>query len=320
MLDIIVAHYDEPWETGRPYFDILACQKGVDFEQIRVILVHDGTECFPDELFSHYPYQVEQHRIEHRGISAVRNYGMSQATAKWITFCDFDDSFSTVYSLKFVMDVLGTDDYDLLWNPFFVENRGKDGQFVLTTNEKFNMVWIHNKYFRLDFMRKYDLKFNEDLYFCEDSAMLAMLNLEIDGKRIGTIKSPVPLYVWSYREGSATTDKALTLKNMIGHFMRNEYVVDKFCDCNHEDKDAMVARTLTDAYVSTTRKEQPDGIEEVMVLVRDFYLKHKAQLKNVDPDTWQRVVRASMKEAKGCGFLNDDRPLFADWLRELEKG
>lgn len=318
MLDIIMPHYDEPWEVGKPYFDMLASQKGIDFGNLKVILVNDGTGLMPDELFKDYPYKVEQHNIAHKGVSAARNFGMDISTAEWITFCDFDDLYSSCYSLKFVFDVLNTNDYDMLWNPFYVENYDPNHNFVLTTNEKFNMVWIHNKYFRRAFMKEHNLRFNEDLWFCEDSGMLAIFNTEADIRRIGKIKSPMPLYVWCYRENSATTNKDLTLKNMIGHFERNKYVSNSFRDREHEDADAMVGRTMTDAYCSLTRKDRPDGSDDLEKMVAEFYRQRKKQLRNIDKDTWQRVMKASLKEAKGSGFLNPDRPLFGDWLKELE--
>lgn len=319
MLDIIMPHYDEPWEIGKPFFDMLACQKAVYFDQIRVILVHDGTGMMPDERFSGYPFRVEQHNIRHKGVSAARNYGMDLATAEWITFCDFDDRYSSVYSLKFVFDVLGNENYDMLWNPFYVENFDKDGNFVLTVNEKYNMVWIHNKYFRRKVLVDNGLRFNEDLWFCEDSAMLAILNCEVDIKRIGKIKSPMPLYIWCYREGSATLNKDLELHNMIGHFARNKYVVENFFELEHEDAEAMCGRTMTDAFISLTRADKPEGTDELQKMVIEFYKEHKKDLRKLTPETWKRVMRASTREAKGNGHLNPDRPMFGDWLKGLEQ-
>ena len=71
ILDIIVTHYNEPWEIVRNYFNMLDLQRGVDFNDIRVFLIHDGTEAYPDEYFSNRPYHVEQHSISHRGIAEV---------------------------------------------------------------------------------------------------------------------------------------------------------------------------------------------------------------------------------------------------------
>ena len=44
MLDIIVAHYNEPWKTGEKFFQMLDLQRDIDFSQIKVILVNDGYE------------------------------------------------------------------------------------------------------------------------------------------------------------------------------------------------------------------------------------------------------------------------------------
>ena len=42
-LDLIVTHYREPWEVGKQLFDMIAMQREVDFRDISVILVNDGT-------------------------------------------------------------------------------------------------------------------------------------------------------------------------------------------------------------------------------------------------------------------------------------
>lgn len=318
MLDIVMPHYNEPWETGRPFFDMLACQKGIDFRQIRVLLIHDGPYQFQKDMFDRYPYRVEQYAIEHKGVSSARNKGLNLARAKWVTFCDFDDTFSSIYSLKFVFDVLYTEKHDLLWNPFFVENITGNGKLILTANESWNGVWVHNKYFRTKWLKELGLRFNESLSISEDSAFLAILGTMTDISRIGKINSPFPLYVWCYREGSATTDKANTYKNMVGQFFRNMYVSEQFRESKNADADAMIARTMTDAYISLTRKELPDGCDEMTKLVADFWKKNKAKVRNVSAEQLQRVMKASIKEGKDNGWLNDDRPKFADWLKGLD--
>ena len=85
MLDIIMPHYDEPWSTGKPFFDMLGAQRMVDFRKIRVILVHDGTSVFDRKIFAEYPFEVDQYRIEHRGVAAARNFGLRKAEAEWVT-------------------------------------------------------------------------------------------------------------------------------------------------------------------------------------------------------------------------------------------
>ena len=115
MLDIIVTHYKEPFNVGKKMFDMIGLQRCIDFEQIRVVVIHDGTDPFPKEKFADYPYQVEQIAIPHGGVSNARNAGIDNCKAKWIMFCDFDDSFTSIYSLREILNVLNTDNYDMLW-------------------------------------------------------------------------------------------------------------------------------------------------------------------------------------------------------------
>ena len=45
-LDIVVPHYKEPWEVCHYLFDSLALQRGICFENIKVILVNLSKEPF----------------------------------------------------------------------------------------------------------------------------------------------------------------------------------------------------------------------------------------------------------------------------------
>ena len=49
MLDIIVTHYKEPFDVGKKLFDMIGLQRCVDLDQIRVLIVHDGSEAFQTE-------------------------------------------------------------------------------------------------------------------------------------------------------------------------------------------------------------------------------------------------------------------------------
>jgi len=318
-LEIIMPHYNEPWSLVRPFFDVLRNQKGVDFSQICARIVHDGTEPFPDECFEGMPFEVIQYRIDHAGVSAARNYGMDQADSEWITFCDCDDTFSSIYALKFVFDVLGTERHDMLWNEFIMETMTEDGDMVLQVNKKFNMVWTHNKYYRLDFLRKVEARFNEDLYMSEDSAFNTLLYMKLNPDRIGHIKSPMPLYVWCYNTNSVTLKKENLLRNMIGHFQRNVYVYEEFRRREYEAADAMAGRTMTDAYVNATRPDLPEGWEQFDEMVRSFAKENVSVLKRLTENDFARVLKASEAEATAGKFLNEHRPAFVDWLKEMTK-
>ena len=176
ILDIIVTHYNEPEIVYRKFFDMLSLQRGVDFDDIHVIVVNDGEDnCIPESFFEGRPYQVEQYAIPKAGISAVRNFGIDHAEAEWISFSDCDDMYTTVYSLKLVLDILADKDkstrFDMLWTKLCAEDSDGHGGLKMIMRD-LNLVFIHGKYYRRSFIVNNEIRFPEELEFNEDSAYL----------------------------------------------------------------------------------------------------------------------------------------------------
>ena len=147
-LDIIMPHYKEKWEIGRKFFQMLDLQRGIDFSDFRVIIVNDGEERhLPDELFANRAYAVVQHDIPHGGVSAARNAGLKASDAEWVMFCDFDDMFTNVYALRDILNVVPTNDFDMLWAEIISEDVLKTGEMVLHPRHE-NVVFIHGKLYR----------------------------------------------------------------------------------------------------------------------------------------------------------------------------
>lgn len=74
LLDLIIPHYDETLEQGRKMFEMLRLQRIVDFDDFRVILVHDGEDRRFQEnvnLDDEYPYQITELTIPHKGVSGA---------------------------------------------------------------------------------------------------------------------------------------------------------------------------------------------------------------------------------------------------------
>ena len=317
-LEIIMPHYNEDWSVVRPFFDMLSCQREVDFSQLRVHIVHDGSEPFPKKNFANVPCTVVQTKIPHKGVSAARNYGIDHADAKWVCFCDCDDTYASIYALKFVFEVLGTEKHDVLWGGFVMESEGDNG-IDLVPHNRYDVVWIHDKYYRLDFLKDNHLYFCEDLYMSEDSAFNTIVDMVVDKKRIGHIKAPMPLYVWCYRKGSITLDPKRLLKNMEGHFDRNLYVLEKFREYICWDTDLQAGRTLTDAYTNPTRADLPEGWEHFRDRVREYILKEAKTLNRLTQDELKMLQNASEKEAAGAGFLNPNRPPLREWIKTITR-
>ena len=306
MLDIIVTHYREPWEMGKPFFDMLACQRGINFSDIRVILVHDGVAPFKAQNFESYPYAVEQVKIPHGGVSKARNNGLERATAKWVQFCDFDDRYTNIYALKQVLGVLNEQDCDMIWTPFWMECY--NGELYVKRMEKENLIWIHGKYYRREFLIENRVFFPEGIHYSEDSGFGAIVN-EL-AKRRGKIKTEFPVYSWVYRPDSVSTDKANETKNLTGFIDRNVWVVEEF-KRRGIDHINMVGRMFADAYWAFHQpgKSFPEE-EERFNGIAKVYMN---DLMKVDKHDLYLILMSARKNFKE--FETDEQ--FTDWIARI---
>lgn len=328
-LGIIVTHYDEEWEVGKKFFDMLALQRDVDFREIHVTLIHDGTEEFPVEAFDIYPYTVEQVRIEHGGISRARNKGIELAEEPWICFCDFDDLFSGAYSLRHILSVLPTEKYDILWSEFYSEDMLKGGEMKLHRRGQ-NSVFIHAKFFRREFLTWNHLTFPEDLEFNEDSAFCAVAFAVCDYHRVGQITAEAPLYIWTFRHGSLTATQGNRWKTYKGLYYRNKKVVDAFRQYLDPGRyRTMVCRACYDAYFMLNVQELPEELAETLDDFKAFWKEHKADFVACDAGNRKEALEASRKEHEigdreeearwGVTELAIRKDVsFRDWIKTIE--
>ena len=117
LLDIIVTHYNEPWEVGKPFFDMIEYQRCVKPDDFTVTLVQDGPEtALPwEELLKGYSYKVKVITIPQSGPAIARNTAMKYTGSEWVMFCDFDDMFLDLCSLSQILSQFPIAEYDIIF-------------------------------------------------------------------------------------------------------------------------------------------------------------------------------------------------------------
>ena len=211
-LDIIVPHYKEPWEVCSYLFNSIAMQRGIPFEDVRVIVVNDGDACvLPEEVFDGYPYSVEYHVKEHGGVSAARNYGLDRSDADYVMFCDSDDGFLNNYGLHLLFSAM-QEGFDFLMSNFVEETRDQAGRPIIVNHDK-DLTFMHGKCYRRQFLEDQNIRFHPGLTIHEDGYFnnLAFLVAKNEGK---TRYISTPFYLWCWNENSVVrTDREdFTLK------------------------------------------------------------------------------------------------------------
>ena len=315
MLDMMITHWNEPWEIGRKAFQMLALQRGVDWSQVRVTLVHDGSKSFPAEYFAGFPFAVNQVELTHRGIAAVRNWCIDNGGEEWIKWCDFDDTFASVYALKAVADVLPeAGQFDMLWFNLLWEMNGH----VYERTER-NPVFIHDKVFRRSFLQEHGIRFNEGLTWCEDSAFLAVVEMEINTQRIGKVKCNYPIYLYICRQGSLCNRPEIKFKNLQSFFARHCYVAEEFLKRGHTDEYyTMCCRIMADSYYTLCRAP---GITEDKTeheeRVWKWFGEHRADFYSCRTEMIPFVMKAVNEEDFDGGHITYEQVI--EWIHEHER-
>ena len=316
LLDLFITHYDEAWEIGKKNFDILALQQSVDWDAVRVTLVHDGTEPFPDEYFAGYPYKVTQVELPHGGIAAARNWCIDHSTATWIKWCDFDDTFASIFALEELMNAMRNgQNFDLLWFKLVLE---KDGKWY--KKEERDPVVIHGKAFRRSFLISHNVRFPEYLTWCEDSAFLARLELEIDHSRIGEIQTMGPMYMFVVRQGSLCNRKEIWFSNRKSFFLRHQYVEDQLRE--HGDlvgARMMVVRIMGDSYFTLheVNASTPEEREEHERAVWEYFKQKKDDFLMVSKADFDMALAAVNRESESVNYISKEDVL--RWIKELRQ-
>ena len=198
-LDIIVPHYKEPWEVCHYLFDSIALQRGICFDNIRVIVVNDGDCLLDKERFKGYPYRIEYLVKEHGGVSAARNYGLDHSDADYVMWCDIDDGFLNNYGLHLVFSAM-QDGYDSITSNFVEETYTTDNTMTIVRHDN-DYTFMHGKVYKRAFLTEHDLRFDPEMTIHEDgyfnTVCLVVVQKEGKEKNIET-----PFYLWRWNDNS----------------------------------------------------------------------------------------------------------------------
>ena len=247
-LDIVVPHYKEPFAICKYLFDSIALQRGISFNNIKVIVVNDG-DCLLDEsVFSDYPYQIEYLVKEHGGVSAARNYGLDHSDADYVMFCDIDDGFLSNFGLHLVFSAM-QEGFDYCVSNFVEETYTADNTMTIVRHDK-DITFMHGKVYRRQFLVDNDLRFDPAMTLHEDGYfnMLVFAVAKNKGKQKNI---DTPFYIWRWNDNSTVrSDKQdFVLKTYESVMQTRIGICDQFKKRGYEDEfRTAVCMTVLNSY------------------------------------------------------------------------
>ena len=284
-LQILVPHYKESVEVIKPLLDSIMVQQNVDFDELGVIICHDGEESQDLNIstIGNYPFKIKQIRQEHKGVSAARNACLNAAKADYVMFCDIDDMFCHACGLWIIFREI-ENGFDSLTSVFMEETRDPKTKDPTYINREMDSTFVHGKVHRRRYLLKNDIRFNDNLTIHEDSYFnILAQNLSQNVKYCTT-----PFYLWKWRDESVCRhDPKYILKTYGNMLDSNDALIDEFLKRGKKDKAAFfTAFMIFDSYYTMNK---PEWIDQENIEYRDkTELRFQEYFKKHE-DIWNSV-------------------------------
>lgn len=196
-----------PFHNSRVYISKLLnsiLSQKIKRSDLEIILVDDhSTTSYEDSIYDYIDKLNIRFFKSDYDIACpgnAREYGVSKARGKWITFLDHDDAFAPKI-LKRVKKIIEkyNEPYYTITN--FIESDYKTNQVLYQFDKP--LGWLHGKFYNLDnFWKKYDIHFPKDMKTQEDAAICAQCNCIMEHLNRTPFYIRLYTYIWYYHTNS----------------------------------------------------------------------------------------------------------------------
>ena len=329
-LQILIPHYKEDASVIKPLLDSIAIQQSVDFDEVGVVIAHDGSDA-KDFIFdggedimslpSNYPFAIKQVRGEHKGVSATRNLALDNADATYVMFCDIDDMFLNACGLYMIFREIDTGVFDSLISCFIEESRHPITKEIVYINHDMDSTFVHGKVHRRGYLLEKGIRWNDKLTIHEDSYFnILCQNLSQNVKYCS-----YPFYLWKWRDESVCRhDPKYILKTYRNMLDSNDALIEEFLKRNILDKAAFYVVFMTfDAYYTMNK---PEWINQKNRTYRNdtekrfakWFFKYKELWQKV-PDNEKMQVSNGIRQRSVNEGMQMETITIDKWLKKIEK-
>ena len=198
-IDVIIPAYKAQHTIIRALGSLL-CQSILPDVKVTIVNDADPTgdyQSFVDHFSSYMDIQELKMEVN-GGPGVARQYGIDHTKAKYFTCIDADDAFSSPYALQRLVYELDNDPTIIMNVGVFAEDHG-NMTFLQHPND---MVWMFGKMYRRDFIKRYNIRFN-NTRANEDNGFNSTIRLLVSpNEKVNFIGDLV--YFWYYKEDSIT--------------------------------------------------------------------------------------------------------------------
>lgn len=319
ILQILIPQYKEKEEDIRKLLDSIKIQRNINFDDIGVIIVNDGSDVHLSRYFlESYPFEIKYILNEHKGVSATRNKALKEATADYIMFCDADDMFYHVLALQLIIKTINQQKPKCIYSTFLEELENNNGLNYLALQQSF--VFVHGKIYERQFLIDNDIYWDEELYLHEDGYFNGLALGQIDRKDIAYCDEP--FYIWCHNPNSVSRkETTFVLDTYDQNLKAQDKLIMKLINKNPIEAINLVAIQLFQTYFLLTgkfkdfsetkevdfkkRKTIKNTLKYIEKLYVEFYDKFKDCYKHVSNEERERLFLSSQA---GSTFFRSEKP------------
>lgn len=326
-LQILVPHYNEPFEVMKPLLDSIAIQQNINLaEDVSVIIVNDGDEYIIDKAnFTSYPFDIYYYHNSHQGVSATRNFALDKATAPYVMFCDCDDMFGSVCALWVIFREIASRPFDVLLSVFMQETYNAQTKEITYLNrgdknvDGLDSVFIHGKVYSRQYLIDNNIRFNPVLTIHEDSYFNCLATtLTTNSRYISQ-----PFYIWRWRADSVCrSDPKYILKTYSNLIASSNATVEQFILRGKLDNAKFnVCYMIFNAYYTFNlpdwlAPENQDLVLKVVPYIKNYYLKYKYLLDDTTPTFRNQAISKARSNIAARGLVLESIT-FNDWISKV---
>lgn len=221
-VSVIVPVYKVPLDYLWECFDSLLAQT---MQECEFIIVSDGApeaECSVCDEYAAKDSRFKFFRREHAGVSATRNFGMSQAQGEYITFVDSDDWIENIYCETIYSFAKKNDSDVIIWDVKYKTGKKKSSTNLfprdignISSSDLSDIIChiiypnparyqslplVACKLYKNQLITQHNIKFSSDLTICEDR--LFNIDCIIKSKKVSYLKKE--MYNYRLHNDSAT--------------------------------------------------------------------------------------------------------------------
>lgn len=321
-LQILIPQYAETDDILKPLLDSIAIQQNVDFEELGVIIVNDGSNVYlSDEFLDSYPFGIEYYKEEHRGVSGTRQAAFDHAVADYVMFCDADDMFCNVCGLWAIFREMNIGVFDSLTSVFVEETRHPLTKEVMYINREMDSTFVHGKVHRRRYLIEKGIKWNPDLTIHEDS----FFNIQCANLSQNVKYCPFPFYLWKWRDDSVCRhDPKYILKTYRNMLDSNSALIEEFRRKGRPDlSNFYTVFMIFDAYYTMNKpewidQENQEYRNETEKHFSDYFKKHKKTWENF-PYQEKVNISQSIRGRSVQEGMRMESMTVEDWLKHIEE-